>query len=263
MEYGKRKNNIELCRICIMFFVVVHHCIVSGLGLNEALNGANPTFSIYNDFLMLINSIVIISVNVFWLISGYFDIKLKTKKIGSLLCEIALCSVLVYAGLIITGQAEFTVKKLIRYSLFSINLYWFAIVYIAIVITSPALNCIWKYVIEPNEKNIICGLFFGSCILCFAFPDSFGAYLGVNNGYSYLFSVFLYFTGKTIRKHEDAIKEKMNLVKSLCGYVITCLLTCGGVQHCCCAIKEILYGKCIHITHRLYLWDRCSFSFSF
>lgn len=35
MECNKRKNNVELCRICIMFFIVVHHCIVSGLACIE------------------------------------------------------------------------------------------------------------------------------------------------------------------------------------------------------------------------------------
>ena len=67
MESIKRKNNIEICRIFIMYFIVIHHCIVSGLGLNEMLNTSSPGLSKYNIFLMVLNSFVIISVNVFGL----------------------------------------------------------------------------------------------------------------------------------------------------------------------------------------------------
>lgn len=227
MEYSKRQNNVELCRICIMFFIVVHHCIVSGLGLNEILNSINPTFSAYNAFLMILNSFVIIPVNVFFLISGYFSIKFNKKKIVSLLYEILFYSILVYMGLIIIGKAEITVKSLFKYSVFSISLYWFAIVYVALVITSPALNCIWEYIIEPHEKEIMLGLFLSFCILCFISPDSLGFYLGINNGYSYIFSVYLYFVGKTIKKHENSIRKNMGMVKSLSGYAIMAFLTSG------------------------------------
>lgn len=155
-----------------MYFIVVHHCIVSGLGLNEILNDLNPTFSVYNAFLMILNSFVVISVNVFFLISGYFGINFRKKKIASLLYEIAFCSILVYVGLAALGKAEITVKGLIKYSLLSINIYWFAIVYIALVVTSPALNCIWKYVIEPHEKETMVGSFLCFCVLCFVFSDT-------------------------------------------------------------------------------------------
>ena len=41
----ERQNNIELCRVCVMLFIVVHHCIVSGLGLNETLNNGRRWYN--------------------------------------------------------------------------------------------------------------------------------------------------------------------------------------------------------------------------
>ena len=231
-----------------MYFIVVHHCIVSGLGLNEILNGINPTFSTYNAFLMILNSFVVISVNVFFLISGYFGINFRMKKIASLLYEIAFCSILVYVGLAILGKAEITVKGLIKNSLLSINLYWFAIVYIALVVTSQALNCIWKYVIEPHEKEIMIGGFLCLCVLCFVFPDGIGVYLGINSGYSYFFSVYLYFIGKMIREHEDMIKQRVGIAESLGGYVMAALLTSGG------GIALLLYRKG-NLSWKLYSYN--------
>lgn len=228
MESIKRKNNIEICRIFIMYFIVIHHCIVSGLGLNEMLNTSSPGLSKYNIFLMVLNSFVIISVNVFFLISGYFGIRFNKKKIVTLLLEIAFCSMLIYIILVITGLCEITIKNLIKYSLLSINYYWFAIVYIILVMISPALNCIWEYVIKIKEKRIMLSLFILLCIICFIFSDSFGFYLGINNGYSFAFSSYLYFVGRMIRRHEDLIKQKLDFFKSFIGYLISVLLTSGG-----------------------------------
>lgn len=99
----KRKNNIELCRVCIMLFIVIHHCIVSGLGLNEILNNGDCTYSSYNAFLVILNSFVIVSVNVFFLISGYFGMKYNLKKVLWLIGEITFYSVFVYFILIGLG----------------------------------------------------------------------------------------------------------------------------------------------------------------
>ena len=64
----ERQNNIELCRVCVMLFIVIHHCIVSGLGLNETLNDGGENFSSATICLIVMNAFVIVSVNVFFLI---------------------------------------------------------------------------------------------------------------------------------------------------------------------------------------------------
>lgn len=95
----ERQNNIELCRVCVMLFIVIHHCIVSGLGLNETLNDGGENFSSATICLIVMNAFVIVSVNVFFLISGYFGIKLqhsenkKAVRRSSVLFRCNLCCV--------------------------------------------------------------------------------------------------------------------------------------------------------------------------
>ena len=170
---------------------------------------------------------------------------------------------LIYIILVITGLCEITIKNLIKYSLLSINYYWFAIVYIILVMISPALNCIWEYVIKIKEKRIMLSLFILLCIICFIFSDSFGFYLGINNGYSFAFSSYLYLVGRMIRRHEDLIKRKLDFFKSFIGYLISVLLTSGGVQYCCSIIKEIWRGNYFLIILQQSLLDQFFFLFYF
>lgn len=136
----ERQNNIELCRVCVMLFIVVHHCIVSGLGLNETLNNGGECFSSSTICLIIMNAFVIISVNVFFLISGYFGIKLRAQKMKKLLEEVLFYSVAIYAVCVLVGVESLTFKNILKYTILSINNYWFVIVYVALMFVSPALN---------------------------------------------------------------------------------------------------------------------------
>lgn len=84
----KRNNAIECLRVLIMFYIVIHHCIVSGLDLNKTFNMGEYCFSDTNIVLSLMNSFVIVSVNIFFLISGYFGIRLSIKKVINLIINI-------------------------------------------------------------------------------------------------------------------------------------------------------------------------------
>ena len=117
----ERQNNIELCRVCVMLFIVIHHCIVSGLGLNETLNDGGENFSSATICLIVMNAFVIVSVNVFFLISGYFGIKLRTQKIKKLLEEVLFYSVAIYAVCVLLGVEKLTLKNILKYTILSIN----------------------------------------------------------------------------------------------------------------------------------------------
>ena len=146
----ERQNNIELCRVCVMLFIVIHHCIVSGLGLNETLNDGGENFSSATICLIIMKAFVIVSVNVFFLISGYFGIKLRTQKIKKLLEEVLFYSVAIYAVCVLLGAEKLTLKNILKYTILSINNYWFVIVYLALMFISPALNYAVDYLKENN-----------------------------------------------------------------------------------------------------------------
>lgn len=106
-----------------MLFIVVHHCIVSGLGLNETLNNGGECFSSSTICLIIMNAFVIISVNVFFLISGYFGIKLRAQKMKKLLEEVLFYSVAIYAVCVLIGVESLTFKNILKYTILSMQVH--------------------------------------------------------------------------------------------------------------------------------------------
>lgn len=228
MQRG-RQNNIELCRVCVMLFIVIHHCIVSGLGLNETLNDGGENFSSATICLIIMNAFVIVSVNVFFLISGYFGIKLRTQKIKKLLEEVLFYSVAIYAVCVLLGAEKLTLKNILKYTILSINNYWFVIVYLALMFISPALNYAVDYLKENNcEVQGLGIMFFCLCVYGYVFSNGFSEYIGINNGYSLIFASFLYITGRVINEKEAVIKKRMDFSRSAIGYITSSIIISGG-----------------------------------
>lgn len=71
-----RQSNIELLRLVCILMITVHHLICLGITLNVHAGDAN-----YMKAFWAITGFLYIGVNVFILISGYFGIKFKWRKV--------------------------------------------------------------------------------------------------------------------------------------------------------------------------------------
>ena len=82
----QRSSNIELLRILAMFLVLVHHANILSIGIPswaECVSAPGNTF-----FRFFIQSLAIVAVDVFVLISGWFGIKPSLKKLLALLFQV-------------------------------------------------------------------------------------------------------------------------------------------------------------------------------
>ena len=70
-KYISRQSNIEILRIVAMILIVLHHLCIYGIKGGMTIE--------------VIDSITIIGVNIFLLISGYFSIKLKWHSLVNLI----------------------------------------------------------------------------------------------------------------------------------------------------------------------------------
>jgi surface polysaccharide O-acyltransferase-like enzyme len=94
----ERESNFELLRIISMFLVLVVHADYFSLGapsLQDCVS--NPVQSIFR---IGVESISIICVNVFVLISGWFGIRFKWKSICNFLFQVFFFGVLMILMLI-------------------------------------------------------------------------------------------------------------------------------------------------------------------
>ncbi len=73
---------VEILRLLLMIFVVAHHVIVHGFGFSSLKDGTWDGDSTY--IFALMNSFLVVAVNIFFLISGYFGVKRNMKKVGTL-----------------------------------------------------------------------------------------------------------------------------------------------------------------------------------
>ena len=103
----QRESNIELLRLVVMAFIVLHHFIFHGLGQYRFLSfGKTPLLSSSQiDYALIVDSFLIAAVDVFILISGYFSIKFKASgfvklfSVVSFFAMIGFCNYLYTNGL--------------------------------------------------------------------------------------------------------------------------------------------------------------------
>lgn len=155
---AQRESNMELCRIIAISLVVMVHSQFATFGIPQEYN----SISIIR---IILQSISIIGVNVFVLISGYYSIKLKKNSIINILY---IC---IFYG-IINLLSQFYLGTFNIKSIFIISRSnWFIPYYLGLMLISPILNT-W---IENTNKNIfkkvLIALLLFECWFGF-FPDA-------------------------------------------------------------------------------------------
>ena len=133
----KRQVNFELMRIVSMFFIVIGHMIVHGHILQ---NCSNPSIKLFFEFILFL---VIVHVNSFILLTGYFQSKKSFKQSNlwkiinaNWFYRIVIMIVLLLLGVITVDKVTF-IKEILP---ININEYWFIKSYILLYCLSPFLN---------------------------------------------------------------------------------------------------------------------------
>lgn len=111
----KRDINLDILRILCMFFVVTIHC----LGRGELVEGTAIRFGTINYHItQILNALLLVAVNCFVLISGYFlcTSRFKLNRLISVLGQAVFYSVFIYIFIVfiqsIQGGAVFRWKNL-------------------------------------------------------------------------------------------------------------------------------------------------------
>lgn len=186
-----RQSNIELLRILAMFFVLVVHADFWGLGAPTAEEfGHTPWNAITRT---VIESLSIVCVNVFILISGWFGIRFSKKGFLNYIFQCLYFLFGIYAVLLVTGHAELSLKGIAGcLCLTSAN--WFIRAYAALYILAPVLNCFIDHASRKQYRNTL--------LLFFVFQTIFGwsgAAKFVEFGYSTFSFIGLYLLARYVK----------------------------------------------------------------
>ena len=215
-----RETNFELLRIIAMMMVVVLHYISHA----DTLLKIGVPASGVDVFSTAIESLCIVAVNVWILISGYFlsQSGFKLSRILGLICEIFFYTAVVSLVMMLTGaytiQSGDSLYKTIQY-IFPIESehYWFATSYVLMYVFAPVLNAGVRNLSRIQLKMCILGLLFWFC-----FIKSFVPVLFSIDRYGYDLGWFLcvYLIAAYIRKYNVTLFYSAK--KSLIVYLASC-----------------------------------------
>lgn len=217
----QRESNIELLRIIAMWYILMHHLIVHAmcpelLGGKGELSGSYILYSFVEGFLY-------VAVNVFVLISGYFGIKLRARRIWSLYLQCAFYGLFTYLFGVIMGTVPFVQHTIVTKSLLIFShasSWWFVVCYLMLMIISPFLNYSMQ---KMSKKEYLFSL------IIFTFLQ---LYLGWfwqksaydTNGYSLINFIFVYLIGGYLRRFVSLDKPHLQRKISLMIYVLCAFL---------------------------------------
>ena len=217
----QRDSNIELFRLILMAMIVVQHFISHGLNVAGSL--LKTTTSILNEaqtnFAFGILGFMLVAVNSFILISGYYSIKLTAGRIFKLYAFCAFFSLLTYLLQVFLLHTEvLSIEKLFTrtFLVFSRTNIWFIRDYIYLMLLSPILNKV------DGNKNLILAMI--SLIFINVWAGFIMGVKEVINGYNLPNFLLLYIIGRYL--HNSKNETWMNLPKLtyLGIYIVICCI---------------------------------------
>ena len=211
---SNRLYNIDILRIIAMIMVVSLHVLGKGKFMSDINNEHFYTI------MLLIETICIVTINCYILITGYFQVesKFKAKKVIKIWIKVIFYSIVIYIFLLLLGQVNFSLKDCIK-SFFPIltNEYWFVNCYLLLYILSPFINKLIKQLDKKEFQKLLIILLIVFCILPSILPSSFT--FDKTRGYGIIWFVVLYLVGAYIRLYvKSHYKNRINL---FCYVIVT------------------------------------------
>ena len=190
---NKRNSNFELMRIVSMAFIVLWHIIMHG---NVLSNCTNPAIKMILEFIMFL---IIIHVNSFVLLSGYFQSKSKFKlsKLLHIFFEVVFYSLLIFIICVKFGIVDnYNIVTIFNnISLSSLNNYWFIKMYLVTYVLSDFINKFINRLTRGEFKSFLMLSF----ILLSVIPFITGYKVVWNDGFTFLNFIYLYMIGAYLR----------------------------------------------------------------
>ena len=217
-----KETNFEFLRVIAMLMVVVLHYLSHA----DALLQLGMPKSGVQVFATVIESLCIVAVNVWVLISGYFlsQSGFKLSRILQLICEVIFYTVLLSVVMMITGVyvvgSTDSVYKTVQY-FFPIQSehYWFATSYVLMYIFAPVLNAGVRNLSRLQLKATILGLLLWFCFIKSVIPVMFAT---DKYGYDFGWFICVYLIAAYIRKYNVTLFYSAR--KSAAVYLISCLI---------------------------------------
>ena len=167
---------------------------------------------------MIISAAVIICVNMFVIISGYFGIRLKLSSVLKLIIYLALIYIPLYIVKCVSNH-DFVLTDFIERCFVISYAGYFIQCYFMLMILSPVLNAFIDKYGRDSLKWVISFWLLEFWFGCIMDVEE----LGYNRGYSVIHFVLMYMIARCIKLYEDDIKKMKQWIWVL-GYLLSTII---------------------------------------
>lgn len=211
----QRQSNFELLRIVSMLLILIVHIDGASIGLPQPL-GDTASLTARDWWKLVVESISIIGVNCFVLISGYFGIKPSWKGFIRFASYCMFYSVAIYCIVAMGINGDWNWKEFGEsFMIFTHTDLWFIPAYLGLYLLTPFINR--SIDTFTFKKYSIC---LGAIILFNIYAGWFWGGKFNPNGYTVLHLVMIYFIGRYINRFSPQIKN-MRIYASIAWVIST------------------------------------------
>lgn len=218
-----RQSNFELMRILSMVFIIIYHILVHG----KVLDNTNGVLHL---FFILVMSFMLVHVNSFVLLAGYFNYNkdFSWKKFLKSFNQAWFYQIVIVLIAFFTGLSSFSKMDLLNNLSPFFNAYWFVFCYLCLYLLSPFLNRLINNLNQKEHKGLIILLLFLFSFMPFITKQESIA----NDGLTLVNFIMLYFIGSYLKKYpitenfhfKKYSKNKLQIILFL-GFI------CFGLLH--------------------------------
>lgn len=225
-----RQSGIEALRILAMSMIIIWHFMVHPFGIEAHLEGP----------LLLLAPWVLYGVNLFFLISGWFGVKLRMKSLVRLLVTLMVFGAVNFLAMWLVGQPP-TGSQLFMALAFPISgePYWFMEVYLLLLITAPLINLGLARLSDRQLRRLMALFTFATVYSC-----AFGHNAANPTGYTYLQCLYMYCLGYWARKDFKLLDRISDascfLIYAGCSIIPGMILYFSGIEK----LQDYLFMYC-------------------
>ena len=218
---SKRLANIELLRIVAMLMVVMLHY----LGKGELLPDMKINMGIQEYIAWILESLSIVAVNAYVLISGYFlvESEFKCGKLVKIVLQVLFYTILItliaFAFGLVTKEELGVYNLIVQLFPFQLEQYWFMTSYLVLYLLSPILALGVKSLTKKQLQVIILFFLAFMCVEKSVLPVQI---VFDKHGYDALWFVALFLVAAYIRLYGIKFLEKKWI--AICLYLGACSL---------------------------------------
>lgn len=199
-----RDSNIELLRIVLMLMIIGYHLIVHGaqmggpIGDHEIDNESSVAY-------VFLKSFLVIAVNCFVFISGFYRIRFKVKTLLSLFFQAIFYALAINLAADMLSLEYISLKAYIKaaFSVFA-GTWWFLTAYMGLYLLSPLLNNAIDTFTKHQFLFILVSITFINSVSGFVF--SAGPIVGTNGGYSLISFIHIYLIAQYFSRYVNLDK---------------------------------------------------------